>query len=99
MYRQVCTRIRVGVWGPSQAPSPVADRANSSTARQLFWSPMPSEVSIDCVDFIPPSSGDIHDQSGRALDSNSISCCRARRRRVCLCRAGTGMPGISEGAR
>ena len=30
MYRQVCTRIRVGVWGPSQAPSPVADRANSS---------------------------------------------------------------------
>ena len=30
MHRQVCTRIRVGVWGPSQAPSPVADRANSS---------------------------------------------------------------------
>jgi hypothetical protein len=30
MYRQVCTRIRVEVWGPSQAPSPVADRANSS---------------------------------------------------------------------
>jgi len=30
MYRQVCTRIRVGVWVPSQAPSPVADRANSS---------------------------------------------------------------------
>ena len=30
MYRQVCTRIRVGVWGTSQAPTPVADRANSS---------------------------------------------------------------------
>lgn len=30
MHRQVCTRIRVGVWGTSQAPTPVADRANSS---------------------------------------------------------------------
>lgn len=30
MHRQVCTRIRVGVWGISQAPTPVADRANSS---------------------------------------------------------------------
>jgi len=48
MYRQVCTRIRVGVWGTSQAPTPVADRANSSIrlgsyfGRRCHAAPIPS---------------------------------------------------------
>ena len=33
MYRKVCTRIRVGVWGLSQAPSPVAVRLGEFRVR------------------------------------------------------------------
>ena len=44
MYRQVCTRIRVGVWGPSRPLLLSRSCQQQHPARQLFWSAMPRDM-------------------------------------------------------
>src|SRR5260370_8090949 len=56
MYRQVWTRIRVGVWGTSQAPTPVPDRANSSIRLGSYFGRRshPARHSLGAPSLLPP---------------------------------------------